>query len=80
MELHPRTNLPCIMVRSQHTIEETVRGFQAALDLASSNNQNLSSAQKELLRWHQCLGHISFRQIQWLARSGKLPVKNPKAV
>eukprot|EP00957_Ditylum_brightwellii_P131417 10022734-Ditylum_brightwellii.AAC.1 len=68
------------MVRSQHTTEETVRGVQASLDLASSSNHNLSSAQKELLRWHQYLGHLSFRQIQWLARAGKLPVKNPKAV
>eukprot|EP00957_Ditylum_brightwellii_P134065 10221097-Ditylum_brightwellii.AAC.1 len=69
MELHPRTNLPCIMIRSQHTIEETVWGLQAALDLASSSNQNLSSAWKELLQWHQCLGHISFRQIQLLAKA-----------
>eukprot|EP00957_Ditylum_brightwellii_P044658 3385776-Ditylum_brightwellii.AAC.2 len=69
MELHPRTNLPCILVRNQHTTEEIVQCLQAALYLASSSNQNLSSAHKELMRWHQCLGHISFRQIQWLARA-----------
>eukprot|EP00957_Ditylum_brightwellii_P195477 14893789-Ditylum_brightwellii.AAC.1 len=40
----------------------------------------MSSAQKELMRCHQCPGHISFKQIQWLDRAGKLPVKNSKAV
>eukprot|EP00957_Ditylum_brightwellii_P165631 12608752-Ditylum_brightwellii.AAC.1 len=68
------------MVRSQHTTEETVQGLQAAQDFASSSNQHLRSAQKQLLQWHQCLGHISFRQIPWLTRAVKLPVKNPKAV
>eukprot|EP00957_Ditylum_brightwellii_P004905 373766-Ditylum_brightwellii.AAC.1 len=80
MELHPRTNVACIVVRNQHTTEETAQRLQAALDLTSSSNQNLSSAQEELMRWHQCLRHISFRQIQWLARADKFLVKNPKAV
>ena len=62
------------------SVEETASSFQAEIDLASEQNKNLDSAQKELLKWHQKLGHISFSQIQWLARSGKLPIKNAKAV
>eukprot|EP00957_Ditylum_brightwellii_P053570 4058479-Ditylum_brightwellii.AAC.1 len=68
------------MMRNLHTTEETLQCLQAALDLASSSNQNLISAQKELMRWYHCLGHINFRQIQWLADVGKFPAKNPKAV
>ena len=37
----------------------------------------MTSAQKELLRWHFWLG---LRHVQWLVRSGKLIVTNPKAV
>jgi hypothetical protein len=35
-------------------------------------NHNLSEPEKELLRWHYRLGHISFRKIQFLFRSGIL--------
>lgn len=42
------------------------------------NNQNLTGTQKELLRWHFHLGHIGFEHIKWLARSGFIPVTNPK--
>ena len=36
------------------------------------DNKNLSEAQKELLRWHQRLGHLSFAKIQHLMRTGVL--------
>ena len=35
-------------------------------------NHNLSEAEKELLRWHYRLGHIGFKKIQFLLRSGVL--------
>ena len=35
-------------------------------------NQNLSEAEKQLLRCHFLLGHISFKRIQFLMRSGVL--------
>jgi hypothetical protein len=35
-------------------------------------NQNLTSAQKTLLRWHFRLGHIAFAAVQWLGRQGYL--------
>ena len=38
----------------------------------SDINLNLSDAQKELLRWHQRLGHISFAKVQHLLQSGAL--------
>ena len=36
------------------------------------NNQNLTAAQKELLRWHWKLGHIDFRRVQRLLKTGAL--------
>eukprot|EP00957_Ditylum_brightwellii_P066031 5008601-Ditylum_brightwellii.AAC.1 len=61
-------------------MEENVMGLQADVDLAAERNQNLTSAQKELLHWHQRLCQMSSSTIQWLARSGYLAVKNPDAV
>ena len=42
------------------------------LCVTDSNNQNLTEAQKELLRWHFRLGHLHFESIQLLLRSGAL--------
>eukprot|EP00957_Ditylum_brightwellii_P196503 14972390-Ditylum_brightwellii.AAC.1 len=55
MDLHPKNNLPWLMTRTKKTMEENVMGLQAAVDLAAEENQNLTSAQKELLHWHQRL-------------------------
>ncbi|GKY94961.1 hypothetical protein MPSEU_000460700 [Mayamaea pseudoterrestris] len=35
-------------------------------------NMNLSEADKEILRWHYKFGHIDYRKIQFLMRSGAL--------
>ena len=40
--------------------------------VTSPTNVNLSEPEKELLRWHQRLGHISIRRVQWLMRQGLL--------
>ena len=80
VHLNSKDNLPWLLVRTPKSMEDTIACFQASVDLTSKKNKNLNSVQKELLKWHQCLGDTSFSQIQWLARSGKLPLKNAKAV
>eukprot|EP00957_Ditylum_brightwellii_P019816 1495007-Ditylum_brightwellii.AAC.1 len=80
MDLHPWNNLPWLMIRTKKIMEENVMGLQAAVDLAAEKNHNLTSAQKELLHWHQWLCHVSFSTIQRLAKLGHLPIKNPDAV
>eukprot|EP00957_Ditylum_brightwellii_P002939 224403-Ditylum_brightwellii.AAC.1 len=80
MDLHPRNNLPLLMIRTKKTMEDNVMGLQVAVGLSAEKSQNLTSAQKELLHWYQRLCHVSFSTIQWLVRSGHLPVKNPDAV
>eukprot|EP00957_Ditylum_brightwellii_P105775 8066632-Ditylum_brightwellii.AAC.1 len=57
MDLHSRNNLPWLMTRTKKIMEENVMGLQEALDLATEKNQNLTSAQKDLLHWHQRLCH-----------------------
>lgn len=37
-----------------------------------TNNKNLIKAEKELLRWHYCLGHLSFQKIQHLMKTRAL--------
>ena len=59
-----------------------VRAYKDALSTAGAlamggcvsdeSNQNLTSAQKLLLRWHFRLGHIGFAAVQWLGRKGYL--------
>lgn len=46
--------------------------FAAPIPVASTVNANLSDAQRELVRWHQKLGHASYRRVQFLLRSGVL--------
>ena len=35
-------------------------------------NSNLTEPEKELIHWHCCLGHIGFRKVQFLMRTGVL--------
>ena len=44
----------------------------ASIPSMKEQNHNLSVAEKELLRWHERLGHISFRKVQHLMRLGVL--------
>ena len=46
--------------------------LNAIITTVSAENMNLSEAQKELVRWHNRLGHISYKRIQSLMRSGTL--------
>ena len=40
--------------------------------LTSPLNANLTEAEKEILRWHQKLGHFAVRRVQWMMRNGLL--------
>jgi len=43
--------------------------------LTNEHNQNLTAAQKLLLRWHFQLGHAGFKLVQWLGRQGYFGMK-----
>ena len=83
---HPGCNLLISMAYSSASLQ--VSTIKAATDLQQSsellpstilnttvihtNNLNLSEPEKELLRWHFKLGHLSFAKIQTLMQSGVL--------
>ena len=83
---HPGCNLPISMAHCVASIEDSTvkaaKDLQKSSDLLSStilnatvihaNNLNLSEPEKELLRWHFKLGHLSFAKVKSLMRSGVL--------
>ena len=44
----------------------------SAVPVVSIENLNLSESEKELLRWHQRLGHMAFKKVVHLMKSGVL--------
>ena len=55
--------------RKEH-IETAVASLSETISTVHSSNFNLTESEKELLKWHHRLGHLSFRRIQSLLRSG----------
>jgi hypothetical protein len=41
-------------------------GLKPFMNVVDETNQNLTSAQKELLLWRQCWGHADFQNVRWL--------------
>lgn len=68
----PSTNLPIGFAYSQDVGPVVSQAFNSVLSTVSSHNHNLSPAEKELLRWHYRLGHLDFKKIQFLMRTGVL--------
>ncbi|MGH3624340.1 MAG: hypothetical protein ACRDQ5_21565, partial [Sciscionella sp.] len=64
---HPRSRLP---IAHGYSKEDTTEKIFACV--TEENNQNLTAAQKVLLRWHFRLGHPGFEHVQWLARQRHL--------
>ena len=54
----------------KNEIKEAVACLGETIDVVRAKNLNLSEAEKELLKWHYRLGHLSFRRIQSLLRTG----------
>ena len=68
--INPRNNLPTSACCRKDAIHK------AAINLGESithhSNFNPSEPHKELLRWHQKLGHINVKNVQFILRSGAL--------
>ena len=70
-----QVNLPVIPLEAVNESTESLKALHSCVTL--ENNQNLSMAQKELLKWHCKLGHVGFARLQQLNRAGALG-NNPK--
>ena len=66
------TNLPTTTAYLQKDTHGPVNAMCHNISTVHNNNLNLTEAQKELLRWHQRLGHLAFKKIQHLMRTGVL--------
>ena len=69
---NPLTHLPTSTAFTPGDTGLPGQALYTAMTTVSENNHNLSEAQKELLRWHQRLGHLDFNKIKHLLRTGVL--------
>ena len=72
VRVHPSTNLPTSIAYRYNGCKTAAKSLNNVLSVVSSSNVDLSDSEKELLHWHQRLGHISFKRVQALFRSGVL--------
>eukprot|EP00972_Heterocapsa_arctica_P021676 3187317-Heterocapsa_arctica.AAC.1 len=69
---NPVTHLPTTTAYLPADTGLPERELYNTVTTVSENNHNLSESQKELLRWHQRLGHLDFNKIKHLLRTGVL--------
>ena len=68
---HSSINLPstyAVSKDSDKLIKEQLKQLEAHISVVEHENVNLSIAQKELLKLHFHLNHLSFKHVQWLVR------------
>jgi GAG-pre-integrase domain len=70
--IDPIANIPITQAFNLDAIPKGVAALNMTVTEVDHANRNLSESQKELLRWHQRLGHLSFARIKALMRSGML--------
>ena len=63
-------NLPRLVLKNRGYTEENLKALNSCV--LDEFNQNLSSAQKELMKWHNRLGHLGLGKVQSIMRSGAL--------
>ena len=63
-------NLPKMVLKKQGYTEENLKALNSCV--LDEFNQNLSSTQKELMKWHNRLGHLGLGKVQSIMRSGAL--------
>lgn len=69
---NPSNRLPTTTAYNYSMTSKPVTALCNTVSTVHEANHNLSEAHKELLRWHQRLGHLAFKKIQHLMRTGVL--------
>ena len=70
--INPINNLPTLTGYHREAVTQFAANYSRSLDTTHANNTNLTEPQKELVRWHNRLGHVNFQTVQFLMRSGSL--------
>jgi Reverse transcriptase (RNA-dependent DNA polymerase) len=69
---NPTNNLPTTPAYHLNEMQRVSDEFNAMVAVVDPRNQNLSAAEKELLKHHQKLAHLDLRRVQFLLRTGVL--------
>ena len=78
--VNPQNNIPDCSAFHLSEVQQAAMALHSMTAAVDPRNINLSEAEKELLRWHQRLGHLDFKKIQFLMRSGALCLSLSKRV
>ena len=70
--INPNNNLPTSTGYSHSKVMDAASTLINMVSTTAATNTNLGLAEKELLRWHNRLGHIGMRKVQFLMRIGML--------
>ena len=70
--VNPTNNIPESVAYCYGKIGNVTDAMSGIISEVHRSNINLNAAEKELLRWHQRLGHLSFAKIKFLMRTGIL--------
>jgi hypothetical protein len=70
--VNPENNLPTSDAHHSSDTPKAVAALNITLNTVYESNLNLTEAEKELLRWHHRLGHLSFHKIQFIMQTGVL--------
>jgi hypothetical protein len=72
VSINPSNNLPTSIGLREEALKVGVCELYNAINVTNTRNENLTEAEKELIRWHCRLGHIGIRRVQSLMRTGVL--------
>ena len=70
--INPTNNIPESLAYCYGNIGSVTDVMSGIISEVHGSNINLTPPEKELLKWHQRLGHLSFKKIQFLMRTGIL--------
>jgi hypothetical protein len=72
-QVNPMNNLPTtsLAYRYDDTVD-AAEALMSAITTVDAKNRNLTEPEKELLKWHNHLGHLGFKKIQFLMKMGVL--------
>ena len=70
VRVHPGTDLPTSVAYRYNGCMSAVKSLNNVVSVVKKENINLTDPEKELLCWHQRLGHVAFKRVQALFRSG----------
>ena len=76
--INPSNNLPMSYGYDHKEVKKSAHALSSIISETSQHNMNLSEAQQELVRWHNRFGHLSFRKVQFVMRTGVLATSEHK--